>query len=80
MIYQTIVAALAISAQAFTPARPRLARASSLSMASTIAPPTTALAFAARDARGLAIDSISAVHASFCKWTILFYFNLTLSL
>jgi len=63
MIYQTIVAALAISAQAFTPARPRLARATSLSMASTIAPPTTALAFAARDARGLAIDSISACHS-----------------
>jgi hypothetical protein len=63
MIYGALFAAFALSAQAFSPSRaPRvIARASSLSMTSTLNPTTAALATAARDARGLAIDSISAV-------------------
>lgn len=62
MIYATVIAALALSANAFTPSIKKFGRAAStLSMATTISPPITALTAAARDARGLAIDSISAV-------------------
>jgi len=64
MIYATVIAALALSANAFTPSIKKFGRAAStLSMATTISPPITALTAAARDARGLAIDSISACHS-----------------
>ena len=50
------------TAVAFSPARTmRMTKASSLMMTSTIVPTETSLTKAARDARGLAIDSISAV-------------------
>lgn len=61
MIYGLVFASLAFSANAFTPQSRLMARASNLKMASTMSPATTVLATAARDARGLAIDSISAV-------------------
>ena len=61
--YGVVISLLALSANAFTMTPIRsLARASStLSMSTTVAPSTQVLATAARDARGLAIDSISAV-------------------
>lgn len=50
------------TAVAFSPVRTvRMAKTSSLLMTSTIVPTETALTKAARDARGLAIDSISSV-------------------
>jgi len=64
MLYAFAVLALALSANAFAPGG-RVSRAfkSSVSMAVTEAPLETTLATVARDARGLAIDSISACHS-----------------
>ena len=63
MIYNAaVLLALAFSADAFRPTSRVLGRQlSHINMAVTAAPAVTALASAARDARGLAIDSISAV-------------------
>jgi len=62
MIYNTaVLMALAITADAFKPTSRVLGRQMShINMAVTAAPAVTALTAAARDARGLAIDSISA--------------------
>jgi len=62
MIYNAaVLLALAFSADAFRPTSRVLGRQlSHINMAVTAAPAVTALAIAARDARGLAIDSISA--------------------
>jgi len=64
MFYALTVAALAFSAHAFAPSG-LSARAikSSMTMTATEAPLQTILATAARDARGLAIDSISSCHS-----------------
>lgn len=67
MIYGAVIACLAIGANAFAPASRSSVRASQLSMTSTISPATTTLALAARDARGLAIDSISSVSTLILK-------------
>jgi len=63
MIYGAVIACLALGANAFVPQYRSAVRASSLSMAATISPTSTVLATAARDARGLAIDSISSCHS-----------------
>ena len=71
MIYGAVIACLAIGANAFAPSRSFTVRASQLSMTSTISPATTTLAIAARDARGLAIDSISSVSLFlFCRYNV----------
>jgi len=63
MIYALIVV-LIVSANAFNPARMATRMpARTLAMATTIAPTEAILATAARDARGLAIDSISSCHS-----------------
>ena len=65
MIYNTFLLSLALSASAFSPLgfTSRLARASTLAMTATITPTEATLATLARDARGLAIDAISACHS-----------------
>lgn len=63
MIYLLAAALLLSSSDAFIGRTPRMVR-SSISMAATTTTPTeTVLATMARDARGLAIDSISACHS-----------------
>jgi transketolase len=63
MIYAIGIACLLASSSAFRPnmAAPRMSRA--ISMTATATPIETVLATAARDARGLAIDSISSCHS-----------------
>lgn len=65
MMYLLAVALLITSGNAFTGKTvPRMMRSTSvLSMATTTVPTEVALAAAARDSRGLAIDSISACHS-----------------
>ena len=66
-----VLLALAVSADAFRPTSRVLGRQMShINMAVTAAPAVTALASAARDARGLAIDSISAVIQSIFRFHI----------
>jgi len=64
MFYALTVAAFALSAHAFAPSGlATRAFKSSMTMTATEAPLQTILATAARDARGLAIDSISSCHS-----------------
>ena len=63
MVHPFVVLGLALSTRACSPLgfTHRLARTHTLHMTSTISPTETQLAILARDARGLAIDAISAV-------------------
>merc|ERR1719454_25546 len=69
MLYFLLLLSLALSVMAFTPMRmarrglSTFSSASTLSMTATINPTEATLATLARDARGLAIDAISACHS-----------------
>ncbi len=69
MLYFLLLLSLALSVMAFTPMRvarrglSTFSAASTLSMTATINPTEATLATLARDARGLAIDAISACHS-----------------